>query len=78
MSQIFNQAHFFTRLAQLLQNVLNLLQGQILMTRLLSSFLNKTQECRMKIYNVLNYVEGRVRFPNESKEECFGAGLVVM
>ena len=75
-----------TRLAQLLQNVLNLIQGQILMTRLLSSFLNKTQECRMKIYNVLNYVKGRVRFPNEKQRRmpwCWfgryiGAGLVVL
>ena len=49
MCKYLNQVHSFQKLASWMQNVLTLLDWQILMTRLWSSFLPRMQECKMKI-----------------------------
>ena len=52
MHKYLNQVHFFQKLAPWMRNVLTLLDGQILMTRLGSSILPKMQECEIKICTV--------------------------
>ena len=78
MRKYLNQVHSFQKLASWMRNVLTLLDGQILITRLRSSILQTMQECEMKIYTVpvhsfsapklncrLPNLEGCVAFPRK-------------